>query len=105
MWVMAVFDLPTQTKIERKRYSEFRKTLLQQGFQMMQYSVYVRHVPTQHQAESLVKRIGPLTPQNGVCAFIFITDKQYGMTKNFYGAHLTPTDLIQKEEQFVLFEN
>ncbi len=102
---MAVFDLPTQTKIERKRYSEFRKTLLEQGFQMMQYSVYVRHVPTQHQAESLIKRIGPLTPDQGICAFILITDKQYGMTKNFYGAHLKQSCLVKKEEQFILFDD
>ena len=32
MWIMCFFDLPTETKIERQRHSEFRKNLLKDGF-------------------------------------------------------------------------
>ncbi|MGC6426759.1 MAG: CRISPR-associated endonuclease Cas2 [Akkermansiaceae bacterium] len=41
-WLMVAFDLPTKTKDERKRYTHFRKCLLDDGFLMMQYSVYIR---------------------------------------------------------------
>ena len=32
MWVIVLFDLPTKTKVERQRYTEFRKFLLEDGF-------------------------------------------------------------------------
>lgn len=104
MWVVAVFDLPTQTKIQRKRYAGFRKLLLHSGFSMLQYSVYVRHVPTIHQAQALVKRLGPQTPPQGKTAFLLITDKQYGMTKNFYGPRQHPEKIPPKYEQLILFD-
>lgn len=105
MWVMAVFDLPTQTKIQRKRYAAFRKLLLQKGFSMMQFSVYVRHMPTLHQAQALIKQIGPQTPPQGKCAFILITDKQYALTQNFYGPSQRHEKTPKQYEQLILFED
>jgi CRISPR-associated endonuclease Cas2 len=43
MWVIAMFDLPTDTKKARRAYARFRKDLLEDGFTMTQYSVYSRH--------------------------------------------------------------
>ncbi len=105
MWVVAVFDLPTQTKIQRKRYAGFRKLLLHNGFSMLQYSVYVRNMPTMHQAQALVKQLGPQTPPQGKCAFLLITDKQYGLTKSFYGPALRPDKMPPKYEQLILFDD
>lgn len=105
MWVVAVFDLPTHTKIQRKRYAGFRKVLLREGFSMLQFSVYVRHMPTIHQAQALVKQIGVQTPPEGKCSFLLITDKQYGLTKNFYGPLLQQTKTPKQYEQLILFED
>ena len=105
MWVLAIFDLPTQTKIQRKRYAGFRKLLLHEGFTMMQYSVYLRSTPTIQVAQSLIKKLGPHTPPQGKCAFMLITDKQYGMTKNFYGPVLRQEKIPKKYEQLILFED
>ena len=105
MWVVAVFDLPTQTKIQRKRYAGFRKLLLHNGFSMLQYSVYVRNMPTMHQAQALIKQLGPQTPPQGKTAFLLITDKQYGMTQNFYGPMLRPEKMPPKYEQLILFDD
>ena len=44
MWVLVFFDLPTESKRERKLYADFRKKLLQDGFTMFQFSIYVRIV-------------------------------------------------------------
>ncbi len=46
MWVLVFFDLPTESKRERKLYADFRKKLLQDGFTMFQFSIYVRHCPS-----------------------------------------------------------
>ena len=105
MWVMAIFDLPTHTKAERKRYTQFRKLLLEKGFMMMQFSVYIRDTPTIQKANALIKQIGPCTPIGGKCSFVLITDKQYGMTQNFYGERKTNEKIPKKYEQLILFED
>jgi CRISPR-associated protein Cas2 len=43
MWIIVMFDLPTDTKEARKAYHEFREELLNDGFTMLQFSVYARH--------------------------------------------------------------
>ena len=40
MWVLVLFDLPTETKKEKKAYSDFRKNLQRDGFTMFQFSIY-----------------------------------------------------------------
>ena len=42
MRVLVMFDLPTETSLQRKNYRKFRKTLIKNGFIMMQESVYVK---------------------------------------------------------------
>ncbi|RME82969.1 MAG: CRISPR-associated endonuclease Cas2 [Zetaproteobacteria bacterium] len=93
MWVVAMFDLPVQTKAARQRYARFRKLLLENGFGQLQYSVYIRHCSSFARAQALVERIGPCAPKDGHVLFFFLTDKQYGMTREFFGpktAHLRP---------------
>ena len=45
MWVLVLFDLPTETKKDKKAYTNFRKNLQKDGFTMFQFSIYVRHCP------------------------------------------------------------
>ena len=42
MWVLVFFDLPTETRTERKVAARFRKNLLDDGFAMFQFSIYMR---------------------------------------------------------------
>ena len=46
MWLLVFFDLPTDTKKDRKAYATFRKQLISDGFTMFQFSIYVRHCPS-----------------------------------------------------------
>ena len=41
MWVLVFFDLPTDTKKERKSATDFRKKLIADGFIMFQFSIYI----------------------------------------------------------------
>jgi len=100
MWVVAMFDLPTDSKEARKRYTRFRNSLLKNGFGQLQYSVYIRHCATIANAEALIERIGPQTPPEGHVIFFYLTDKQYGMTREFFGSKRTkkrPEKLAQIE--------
>ena len=77
MWVIAMFDLPTETPKARKAYARFRKDLLDDGFTMMQYSIYWRHCASIENADVHVKRMGARVPPEGEVRFLTITDKQF----------------------------
>lgn len=90
MWVIAMFDLPTDTPKARKAYARFRKTLLEDGFTMMQYSVYSRHCASIENAEMHVRRMGDQLPSEGEVRFLTITDRQFGRIKIFVGKKRHP---------------
>ena len=85
MWVLVFFDLPTETKKERKIYATFRKKLLTDGFTMFQFSIYLRHCPSRENAEVHIRRIKASLPPAGEVGILCITDKQFGMMEIFRG--------------------
>ena len=85
MWVIALFDLPTETTKHRKAYARFRKALLNDGFSMMQYSVYKRHCANRENAQVHIQRMGKSIPAEGEVRFMQITDRQYGDMQVFVG--------------------
>ena len=85
MWVMVFFDLPTETKKERKAASQFRKNLIKDGFSMFQYSIYMRHCSSRENAQVHIKRVKSFLPTLGHIGILNITDKQFGMIELFYG--------------------
>lgn len=101
MWVMVVFDLPVLTKVERKRATRFRKDLLDEGFTMMQLSVYLRFTAGKEQAFALTQRVGRKVPKDGKVDVLFFTDKQYQNIYSFRGRRDTPRP--DKPDQLALF--
>ena len=85
MWVLVFFDLPTETKKERKIYLEFRKQLIKDGFTMFQFSIYLRHCASRENADVHIKRVKKLLPEKGNIGILCITDKQFGNMEIFYG--------------------
>jgi CRISPR-associated protein Cas2 len=85
MWVLAMFDLPTDTKRARREYALFRKMLLGDGFTQMQFSVYARPCPSQENADVHVGRIERSLPPDGEVRVITITDKQFERMRVFWG--------------------
>jgi len=85
MWILAMFDLPTETKKARRDYTLFRKHLLKNGFMRMQYSVYIRHCPSRENATVHVDRIKAHLPPDGEVRVITITDKQFERMLIFLG--------------------
>jgi CRISPR-associated protein Cas2 len=77
MWSFVLFDLPVGTKKERKAATEFRLTLLDLGFEMSQYSVYLKFCSGKEQAEALAHQVEVAMPSSGKVHLIRITDKQY----------------------------
>lgn len=78
MWVLVLFDLPTETKKERKAYADFRKKILKDGFTMFQFSIYMRHCASRENADVHIKRVKSFLPEYGDIGIMCITDKQFG---------------------------
>ena len=57
MWIMVLFDLPTETKQDKKNYTDFRKKMMKDGFTMFQFSAYLRHCASRENADVHVKRV------------------------------------------------
>ena len=85
MWVLVLFDLPTETKKERKAAADFRKQILKDGFTMFQFSIYLRHCPSRENADVHIKRVKSILPQHGQVGILCITDKQFGEMELFIG--------------------
>ncbi len=92
MWIITMFDLPTDTKKARKAYTQFRKSLLEDGFTMMQYSVYIRHCASEENMKVHVERVKDFVPPDGEVRIISITDKQFGRMFCFWGKKRVPTE-------------
>jgi CRISPR-associated protein Cas2 len=75
--MLIMFDLPTNTKDERRVATQFRNFLLKEGFYMIQYSVYVRICNGLDCVEKYRKRIKTAIPALGSVRLLTITEKQY----------------------------
>lgn len=85
MWILVLFDLPTETKKDRKAYAQFRKQLIGDGFTMFQFSIYVRHCASSDNADVHIKRVKSFLPEYGKVGILSVTDKQFANIQIFYG--------------------
>lgn len=85
LWLFVFFDLPTETRQERKVAATFRKKIMSDGFVMFQFSIYLRHCSSRENAEVHVKRVKKLLPEKGHIGILTITDKQFGDMEIFFG--------------------
>lgn len=101
LWILVFFDLPTETKKERKIYAQFRKRIMADGFTMFQFSIYVRHCSSRENANVHIRRVRKLLPEKGHVGILTITDKQFGMMEIFYGKKIA--DAVPVPQQLEMF--
>ncbi len=85
MRIIVFFDLPVVKKKERKIYSQFRRFLLNDGYDMVQYSVYSRMCNGNDMTNKHLKRLDAALPPNGSVRCLTITEKQYENMKFLVG--------------------
>jgi CRISPR-associated protein Cas2 len=101
MWMMVLFDLPVTTRAERREAVQFRKYLLDQGFEMAQFSVYLRFCSSKEQSQRYARGIQANLPQAGKVYILVFTDKQYEKMQCFHGGE--PSSAPENPKQYVLF--
>ena len=81
---MVMFDLPTDTPKARRRYRDFSNYLLQDGFDMLQFSVYAIHTPSEENATVHIQRVKSNIPEDGHIRILKFTDKQFSRMLVFF---------------------
>lgn len=100
LWLQVIFDLPVSKKIQRKRATQFRNDLLDMGFKMCQFSVYMRYCNGREQSETLIKKIKSFIPPEGRVHLLLFTDRQFENIISFEGKVLVK---LKNPDQLMLF--
>jgi len=101
MWLFAMFDLPVETRLNRRDYARFRKTLLKDGFIFLQYSVYARYITGEEAAQAHRALVRRELPPDGQVRLLAVTDHQFGKMEVFHGKKPKPAE--DAPRQFMLF--
>ena len=100
MWLLVMFDLPTDTKKARRDYTQFRKGLLEDGFSKMQYSVYIRHCASEENATVHFRRVENMVPPDGEVRIMTVTDKQFERMRIFWGKNRRQPEAAPAQLEF-----
>ena len=88
MRMMVFFDLPTVTKTDKRAYTLFRRFLLNDGYDMIQFSIYGRILNGTDAEEKHMKRLVSNLPAEGSIRVLTVTEKQYAGMKHLVGLPL-----------------
>lgn len=102
MRIILFFDLPTKTKKNKRDYVTFRKYLLNDGYDMLQWSVYSRICNNHEMMERRLKQVKTNLPPKGSVRVLPVTEKQYANMKILLGERTINEELI-KVNQLTLF--
>ena len=102
MRLIVFFDLPVETASDRKEYRLFRKSLLKEGYLMMQDSVYSKLVVNDAQASAAIWQLGKFRPPAGLVQVLKVTEKQYASMVYIAGNREWGDELDTLEEFVVL---
>ncbi len=100
MRLLVFFDLPTETTEHKREYRRFRKTLLRNGFIMLQESVYCRLFVTPSAEQTAKEIIRKNRPSAGIVQMLSVTEKQFSKMEFLVGEH--HSELIDSDERLVI---
>ena len=85
VWMFVLFDLPVGTRTDRRHATRFRKFLKDDGFLMLQLSVYARVCRGEDAADKHLQRVTKQLPPRGSVRMLQVTDRQYARMKLLLG--------------------
>lgn len=99
MRVIVFFDLPVQTRAERKEYARFRRHLVKNGFLMMQESVYSKIALNMTAASSIMQSVRDQKPPKGLVQMLTVTEKQFSRMEFVLGE--SQTEVVDTDERLI----
>lgn len=101
MRIMVFFDLPTLTKADKRAYTLFRRFLLQDGYDMLQWSVYARIVNGQDDVKKHQQKLVRNLPKNGSVRCMKVSEKQYAAMEILVGTATVQEEKVGIQQVFV----
>lgn len=98
MRIIVFFDLPVVKKKERKIYTQFRRFLLKDGYDMLQFSVYSRLCNGTDMMNKHLKRLSQNLPAKGSIRCLTVTEKQYEEMKFLVGKPTVKERKVNSEQ-------
>lgn len=98
MRIIVFFDLPVSTRSKRKEYAKFRKFLINDGYIMLQYSVYSKTVRNFDDAKKHCRYLQCVVPPEGSVRVMTVTEKQYASMELLTGERLKSEDLLDSRD-------
>jgi CRISPR-associated protein Cas2 len=102
MRLLVFFDLPVVTRAERRAYTVFRRFLINDGYDMIQFSVYGRILNGTDAEQKHMKRLVDNLPPEGSVRCLTVTEKQFASMKLLVGLPLFQEKAV-KANQMLLF--
>ncbi len=102
-WLVVAFDLPVTEREQRKRATDFRKFLLDDGYQMIQFSVYARACVSFARQETHLSRVKLNLPEEGNVRAIFVTRAQWERSFVIQGSPASQTEAEDLPDQIQLW--
>lgn len=100
MRAIVFFDLPNVYSKDKRNYVLFRRFLLQEGFIMLQESVYSKIILNSQQAKLLQQRVRKAAPKKGLIQLLTITERQYASIEYIVGE--SNTKIIDNEDRLIV---
>jgi CRISPR-associated protein Cas2 len=101
VWLFVFFDLPVGTKAQRRAATRFRNFLKDDGYMMLQYSVYARVCRGEDGAMKHIARVTRNLPGEGSIRALQVTDRQYGRMRLLLG-EATKTESLGSRQMVLL---
>lgn len=102
-WLIVAFDLPVLTKAQRKQATSFRKFLIDDGYLMVQFSVYARACVSFARQETHLERLRRNLPPEGQIRAIFVTRAQWARSFVIHGKPAEQSEPERMPEQIQLW--
>lgn len=102
MVLFVMFDISTETKKDLEKYRKFRTKLLELGFIMFQYSIYIRFCRSLAIAQKYEKKIEQNAPNNGSIRVMKVTESQYENMKTIENYHEKTEEKIREQGQMLM---
>ena len=100
MRLIVFFDLPVTTPTGKRAYTQFRKFLIENGFVMLQESVYSKICLNQNAANALVDHVRRNAPADGLVQLLQVTEKQFANMEMIIGE--SESDVITTSDRVVI---
>lgn len=100
--IILFFDLPISTSAQRREYAKFRKQLINNGYLMMQESVYTKLAVNRQTMELELEKIKVFLPKNGLIQVLTVTEKQYSRIRTLLGEERSHCEINTLERLIIL---